>query len=673
MALAVAAALTIPLPSSRADPGAASQFAIPDDWAEWLQLYDEAGYPDVSQAMRIDWFTGEVDLAGESGPVGLREQGWLIQDGPIRVALNDSLWQVDLSGAETRVPLSMRRPRVSSTSRDMSTTCADVPGVAPREKTIDFVAALEAELAAREALSSDAARKEAAQHDEYLDDARPGPVLVYWLTRARWAQMKSRNDLALRALKIVDKQARDRAADCTSRCDSQPSTPGCKGPVKPPCDPIGQLREGFQRKLLWQSLDGLQSWRPRFEMLGWARRAAAMAPRGRYAEQALDLTRSLQQAVVEDAQHSRRPPRHFDAMTLDEKIDELVYLLRDQRGHRGSFGSCDTFGVPAGIRNPAQELVDLGKKAIPRLIPHVADYVPTRSVGGLDYRFSHSALPVGMVVAQVITLIARRHFDSPVNATQEDTLTRTRRAIANWWSRAAGRSDKEELFDNFRSSSEWDRAGLVYSLMAHYGKEAFGEIVAAYRKTKDQRARAEMLSMMDQGARAASGGELPAEQAQVMRFFHEALCDSQASVHLLAAQALAARGDLAGVGVVAQDLESLSYSDTSYSSEQELEATLKALLTFDDARAVEAIVTETRKGNSRTILALEQALGDLCRRPSRDRPRCGLEDAVRAKLIDGVAASTEATSEQLPGSPEYAAHLAAARIFEVLRAEWQGE
>jgi hypothetical protein len=257
-------------------------------------------------------------------------------------------------------------------SRRAARADKEYTGALPAERPADIAVEIERALAEAERAAKD---PESRDRPALFLDGRLGPPEVLWLVRAQWAKARGRRDLAVRALAEAERLL-------TIQCSA-------------PCDPIARLREGFQQKLLWQAIDGLSAWTPRPEALELARRTRAVAPSGRHTPKAEALVRALSAAVAEDKARAARlagsPPPAWDKLSQDERADELAFLLREQNGQQMSQpGACDPFDVPAGIRNPAQELVAMGRPIVARLIPHVESDVP-HALHRLPPRFSFLA------------------------------------------------------------------------------------------------------------------------------------------------------------------------------------------------------------------------------------------------------------------------------------------
>ncbi len=169
----------------------------------------------------------------------------------------------------------------------------------------------------------------------------------------------------------------------------------------------------------------------------------------------------LETMVTEDEAHARmvKPTEH---MTVEEKVHELIFQLRDQNGHQWSQpGSCDIFGdmFQEGGSTPAHQLVAIGFPAVPALIEALNDKRLTRSVGyHRDFYFSHFVLSVGDCAEAVLARIAHRNFwvsQTTSGAMQKDGETdKTRREVEAWWTEVGKKGEVAVLEDGVRAGGD---------------------------------------------------------------------------------------------------------------------------------------------------------------------------------------------------------------------------
>ena len=142
-------------------------------------------------------------------------------------------------------------------------------------------------------------------------------------------------------------------------------------------------------------------------------------PGSEYAAKARRTADALRTMVAEDRAHAAVPP---DQLPIKERVDELIFRLRDQQGEQWSDpGSCEIFAWPvvAAHKNspdtsPAGQLSALGTAAVPQLIAALDDPHFARAVGRWrSYTFSHYVLTVGDCAEQTLEHIAGQRFYQP--------------------------------------------------------------------------------------------------------------------------------------------------------------------------------------------------------------------------------------------------------------------
>jgi hypothetical protein len=129
-------------------------------------------------------------------------------------------------------------------------------------------------------------------------------------------------------------------------------------------------------------------------------------------------------------------------MTLEQRVAELIFQLRDQNGHQFSQpGSCDIFMDPRdgglfGATNegkpgsPASQLVAIGKPALSQLIDSVDDDRFTRCVEfHRSFYFSHRVIRVGECCVAIMHRISPtgRVWDS------EKDREKAKREMRTWF------------------------------------------------------------------------------------------------------------------------------------------------------------------------------------------------------------------------------------------------
>jgi hypothetical protein len=140
-------------------------------------------------------------------------------------------------------------------------------------------------------------------------------------------------------------------------------------------------------------------------------------------------------------------------MTVQERVAELIFQLRDQNGEqRSQPGRCDVFLDPRKEKSPAHQLVKLGFDAVPALIDALGDRRLTRSVGfHRDFYFSHYALTVADCARAVLAQIAARDFYRWGTISTEESSEAARREARAWWEQVQKKGEKQVLVDGVES------------------------------------------------------------------------------------------------------------------------------------------------------------------------------------------------------------------------------
>ncbi|MBY0585793.1 hypothetical protein K2X85_01375 [bacterium] len=119
------------------------------------------------------------------------------------------------------------------------------------------------------------------------------------------------------------------------------------------------------------------------------------------ATKAREMHANLSRMIKEDAEHStrKRPPSDSSV----DRIDELIFLLRDQHGIQSSCpGKCDI--LDKSLDGPAKELLQIGETARPKLRAIIDDTRLSRAVECRQFTcFSHRVLTIGECARQILS------------------------------------------------------------------------------------------------------------------------------------------------------------------------------------------------------------------------------------------------------------------------------
>jgi hypothetical protein len=198
---------------------------------------------------------------------------------------------------------------------------------------------------------------------------------------------------------------------------------------------------------------------PRQELLHRSEQFLLHFPQSEYTPRAAEAVALLRQMIEEDRAHANAA-KPVSMMTLDERIAELIFQLREQHGYQwGQPGWNDIFSDERGEASPAHQLVKIGYPAIPQLIPALDDRRFTRSVGyGRDFFFSHEVLRVGDAALTIIERIAGRGFyattslTSPI--TDEERRAAAKAQVLDWWHEFQAKGEKQVLIEAVERGDE---------------------------------------------------------------------------------------------------------------------------------------------------------------------------------------------------------------------------
>lgn len=505
----------------------------PGDSKARPELYDEAGFPDVSGLRRVE-FEAEYGV----------ERGWLLSTTPL-VLLRDSLWILEPERAA--IPEFMRDP----------TGEPEAPSEPFSYREVDFADELRAELEAVEALT----QNEEAWRNPFGMDARLVSLPAYWLVRARWAAMRGHSDLSRRAFVQFERWTNIECdeGDCT-RADA--------------------VRQGFQHRLLWQATDGLREFMPRLQVRELLARALAIAPESNAAPLVSELLARLDRTIATDIDEPTWP----EADDPDRE-ERLIHLLREHTHRRGP------------IRNPAAELAALGREAVPALIEHIDDDSLTRSLSEYRrYNFDVLTVG-DVAVEILEQIASRSFYTSreSLPMSYEGQTKAVQQSVREWWAGAHEHSGQEQLLRDLGDAEGHDRVWLADRLLRNYGMEIWPELLRTFAETTDERTRESLLQTMNY--LPDDEGDEPAEVRETIeQFLVGALEDRSLLVRLVAARCLIERGRRDGTETMIRDLDHYWLDPDAWSGRTYYESYFAVLAADGSAEAVDAINRAVRRG-----------------------------------------------------------------------------
>jgi hypothetical protein len=197
---------------------------------------------------------------------------------------------------------------------------------------------------------------------------------------------------------------------------------------------LRSIRIDMDYALMWRAvLNCGDRQATREEMLGRFVDYQRLFPTGLHFDGAAEMGRELRRMVQEEHDVGYEP-RLADVDLETASVEELIFRLRDERGHQFTSPGHATIGR----RGPAARLVQIGIPAVPRLIDAIGDRRLTRTVASWrDATFSHYVLRVGDCAVQILERIAGKQFwDSggrfayPLKDGGEDGV---RERVNEWW------------------------------------------------------------------------------------------------------------------------------------------------------------------------------------------------------------------------------------------------
>ena len=285
------------------------------------------------------------------------------------------------------------------------------------------------------------------------------------------------------------------------------------------------IEEEVAYHLMWKAVADFG--RPtvtRTELLVQFERIVHDFPASEHRERAAGFVEMLRRMIAEDEAHARTV-RPIEEMTVDEKIDELIFRLRDQNGHQDGWpGDVDVFAVEGGD-SPAERLYEMKHAAVPALLEALSDERLSRSVGSWrPVLYSHFVLTVGDCAEAILSAIVGRRFWNPrttSSAMQKDgDLETTRAAAEAWWNEVKANGEELTLITGvcgggddsveqanrlaeinpivalhsitagiLAAKSEWVQAGLVKALAGLDGVDATAALLHEMRNCSSRRGR----------------------------------------------------------------------------------------------------------------------------------------------------------------------------------------
>jgi len=232
-------------------------------------------------------------------------------------------------------------------------------------------------------------------------------------------------------------------------------------------------------------------------------------PTSQYAPLAWQTVATLTQMVAEDAAHAKTAVTNLDSLSLTDRVQELIFQLRDQNGHQfAPPGSWGVFPDRQNSNSPAQQLMAIGYPAVPQLINALDNPTLTRSVvfegGSWRYErnlaFPHAVLTVGDCAVAILQRIAGKSFyQAPSSSgymSNEHKNSETRQAVESWWSDFQKKGEKQMLIEGTEAGNgnSPEQARL---LVSRYPDAALAPLLQGTQAATDDYVRVWLMQMLE--------------------------------------------------------------------------------------------------------------------------------------------------------------------------------
>lgn len=306
----------------------------------------------------------------------------------------------------------------------------------------------------------------------------------------------------------LDQTAHDLLAHAIAMPDLQTGRP------TPANELVDALSEEFAQSIMWQNVLAFgEPDVPRPELLDRFQRFVKSFPNSGHAGRAKKTVEILTQMVEEDKEHAKQPTKPLVDMTVEERVAELIYQLRDQNGKQFSQpGSCNIFMDPRDFptnpldglfaqpgkgKSPASQLVAIGYDAVPQLIAVIGDQRFTRSVEfHRNFYFSHHVLRVGHCAVAIIEEISgQKFFDRTYNNPVKASNTKVQ--IERWWAVFQRTGEMQTLIDGTITGNQ-SSPEQAQRLLDKYPETALQAIAEGTKNAKNTWTRSALLQVASQ-------------------------------------------------------------------------------------------------------------------------------------------------------------------------------
>ncbi len=276
-----------------------------------------------------------------------------------------------------------------------------------------------------------------------------------------------------------------------------------------------KLSDDLANMTIWRIILEFGETEPsRAELLAKLEKYLKNYPDSTHSERAKLTAIMLRTMLAEEQDHVAQVD--FEKLTVEEKVAELIFRLRDQNGRQFMQpGECDIFlgdrfanvseqlgeigNVQRQTKSPAQQLVEIGFDAVPQLIESLDDQRLTRSVGyHRDFYFSHHVLRVGDCAEQILCRIANRNFYQRTYTNgamvKDGAQMAVKKQVEDWWREVTTKGEKQVLVDATKLGDD-NSAHQAQRLLDKYPDVALDAIATGTENAKSIWIRNRMITL----------------------------------------------------------------------------------------------------------------------------------------------------------------------------------
>ena len=233
------------------------------------------------------------------------------------------------------------------------------------------------------------------------------------------------------------------------------------------------IADDLMRSIVWDCCKGTASW---MELRDRDAVVATYFPPGESSNLAKSYLPQLDLEGQEEQIHNRNFASSIEQLPLNQKVRELIYELRDQRGTQGMHpGYCDVFADPRWERSPANQLVEIGFPAVPLLMQELDDQRLSRcSAWDILRRLPDVELRMKDVAVQVL---------GAIKACNSHNWYATPDSLGSWWKKIQTVGYRQVLIDDIEAGGN-DATDKAVALAKQFPDSAFDALSNALRSNR---------------------------------------------------------------------------------------------------------------------------------------------------------------------------------------------